>query len=175
MSHRSSQWSHVDNNVHKGNELITQTTTVADGRDNKLLNKQIKQLQDASEPPAKQALKENSPEPSTSSSPKKRKKHSPPEVDMSDHPWKEGFSKLFRKFLNKPDVSKILHILEKLEATEHFVLNDNGTMYYKGQLIGNAILCFYYLFKTERNRKTVAKHVNNLRKLLGRHNINLYK
>jgi hypothetical protein len=41
MSHSSSQWSHVDSNVRKGKDLVTQDTSVSEEKANKLTNKNV--------------------------------------------------------------------------------------------------------------------------------------
>jgi hypothetical protein len=57
MSHSSSQWSHVDSNVRKGKDLVTQDTSVSEEKANKLTNKKVEKLQEAAEPPAQEEIR----------------------------------------------------------------------------------------------------------------------
>jgi transcription initiation factor IIE alpha subunit len=91
-----------------------------------------------------------------------------------DHSWKDAYRAMFKEVLTKKDISQIIRILEKLELKSEFVLNDQGLMYYKGQFVGNAILTFYYLFKSDKNRLRLAKQVNKLRKMLEKNDISLH-
>jgi hypothetical protein len=177
MSHSSSQWSHVDSNVRKGKDLVTQDTSVSEEKANKLTNKKVEKLQEAAEPPAQEEirLEGTSPTPSTSKPKKPRKKRQPAlKKEENEVEWKEGFRHVFKPYLNKSDMAQIIHILERLESTNEFILAENGSMYYKGKFLGNSILSFYYLFKNDINRKRVAKHVNMLRKLMAKLDISVH-
>jgi hypothetical protein len=171
MSHTSSQWSHVDDNVVRKGKDLPESEIKA----NKADNVKVDTIQDAARPPADERIRDEAP--STPTSGKKRQKKEkakPKENEVMDHSWKDAYRAMFKDVLTKKDISQIIRILEKLELKSEFVLNDQGLMYYKGQFVGNAILTFYYLFKSDKNRLRLAKQVNKLRKMLEKNDISLH-
>jgi hypothetical protein len=170
MSHSTSQWSHVDDNVvHKGKDLPQNEIKA-----NKPDNVKVETMQEAARPPSDERIRDEASTPkSEEKKGKKRKPRAQKEEGQMDKNWKDAYRAMFKSSLNKKDIDQIIHILEKMERTNEFALTDEGLMYYKGQLMGNVILIFFYLFKRDKNRSKIAKQVNMVRKMLHKNGIHM--